>query len=331
MMQSTSTIRTVLRRSSAVSFTSRAYSVSLSGNIHSGGREKYVFSTDRQAVMAPTKCHSGVTLDSLARRRFLSTSKSDDNSGLLLLKDSYENILVEISDSDKTGGSVGIITLHRPKALNALSDALLEDLIHAARAFDKNPQIGCMVVTGSHKAFAAGADISEMATRDFATAYKSNMFARWADVTTMSKPIIAAVNGFALGGGDKAKFGQPEINLGVIPGAGGTQRLVRAIGKSKAMELVLTGGFLTAQEAVAHGLAARLFPADSLVQEAIQMGHVIASKGHISVLMAKEAINAADEMTLQEGLRLERRLFHSLFATNDQKESDNTFFGFGGI
>jgi enoyl-CoA hydratase/carnithine racemase len=120
--------------------------------------------------------------------------------------------------------------------------------------------------------------------------------------------------------GDKAKFGQPEINLGVIPGAGGTQRLVRAIGKSKAMELVLTGSFLTAQEAVAHGLAARLFPADSLVQEAIQMGHVIASKGHISVLMAKEAINAADEMTLQEGLRLERRLFHSLFATNDQKE-----------
>jgi hypothetical protein len=172
MMQSTSTIRTVLRRSSAVSFTSRAYSVSLSGNIHNGFRENLGFSTDRLAVMAPTKkCHSGVIVDSFAGRRCLSTSKSDDSG--LLLKDSYENILVEISDSDKTGGSVGIITLHRPKALNALSDALLEDLIHAARAFDKNPQIGCMVVTGSQKAFAAGADISEMATRDFASVYKS--------------------------------------------------------------------------------------------------------------------------------------------------------------
>ncbi|EED91921.1 predicted protein, partial [Thalassiosira pseudonana CCMP1335] len=236
------------------------------------------------------------------------------------------------------GGGVGLITLHRPKALNALCDALFDDLIHAINAFEDDEDIGCVVITGSPKAFAAGADIEEMAKREFATVYKKNMFSQWADVTKASKPIIAAVNGFALGGGcelammcdiilagSNAHFGQPEINLGVIPGAGGTQRLVRAIGKSKAMEMVLTGNRLSAKEAVDAGLAAKVIDTEMLVDEAVKMGFTIAEKSGVAVRMAKEAVNVADEMTLSEGLRFERRMFHALFATKDQKEGMGAF------
>jgi enoyl-CoA hydratase/carnithine racemase len=248
------------------------------------------------------------------------------------LKDSYENVLVEKRDG------VGLITLNRPKTLNALSDALFSDLIHAARALDKDDSIGCMVLTGGTKAFAAGADISEMKDRTFDYTYKNNMFVGWNDVSRLGKPIIAAVNGFCLGGGcelammcdillagDKARFGQPEINLGVIPGAGGTQRLTRAIGKSKAMYMCLTGDMMTAEDMERAGLAAKVFPADSLVEEALSIAKKIASKGQISVMMAKEAVNASQELSLQEGLRLERRLFHALFATHDQKEGMSAF------
>mmetsp|Transcript_25590 Transcript_25590/g.55401 ORF Transcript_25590/g.55401 Transcript_25590/m.55401 type:complete len:334 (-) Transcript_25590:217-1218(-) len=259
------------------------------------------------------------------------------------LKDSYDHVLVERRFSDdghsqeeKCG--VGLITLNRPKALNALCDGLFDDLIHAATVLDEDDAIGCLVVTGSQKAFAAGADIAEMSKREFSMAYKSNMFADWAKMANLKKPVIAAVNGFALGGGcelamqcdmivagDKAKFGQPEINLGVIPGAGGTQRLIRAVGKSKAMDMVLTGKMIDAEQAERDGLVARIYPSDDLVEETIKMGFTIAEKGQIASMMAKEAVNAAAEMSLTEGLRFERRLFHALFATADQKEGMDAF------
>jgi enoyl-CoA hydratase/carnithine racemase len=256
------------------------------------------------------------------------------SSGTSGLKESYDHILVETCSD----GGVGIITLNRPKALNALCDALFEDLIHATKALNADENIGCLIVTGSEKAFAAGADISEMANKDFASCYKENFLSHWNEVANLGKPIIAAVNGFALGGGcelammcdmivagDRAKFGQPEINLGIIPGAGGTQRLVRAVGKSKAMHMVLTGEHIGAEQAEKDGLVAKIFPADKLVEEATKIATKIASKGRVSTMMAKEAVNAADELTLQEGLRFERRLFHSLFATNDQKEGMSAF------
>lgn len=260
------------------------------------------------------------------------------------LKESYEHILVDQHFPERSGeeiekggkAGVGLITLNRPRALNALCDALFDDLIHAANALNEDADIGCLVVTGSKKAFAAGADIEEMSDRGFDVAYKSNMFAGWGDITKVSKPVIAAVNGYALGGGcelammcdliiagDSAVFGQPEINLGIIPGAGGTQRLVRAIGKSKAMEMVLTGNMIDAERAERDGLVCKVVSSDTLVEEAIKMGYTISSKGQISAMMAKEAVNAADEMTLSEGLRFERRMFHSLFATKDQKEVRN--------
>lgn len=248
------------------------------------------------------------------------------------LKESYEFVTVE------KRAQVGILTLNRPKALNALCDGLFQDLIHASKALDTDESIGCMVLTGSQKAFAAGADISEMKDRDFAHAYQTNMFAEWAEITKVSKPIIAAVNGYALGGGcelammcdmivagEKAKFGQPEINLGVIPGAGGTQRLTRAIGKSKAMHMCLTGDMISAAEAEQAGLVAKVFPAEELVDEAVKIAEKIASKGRMAVLMTKEAVNASQELPLQEGLRLERRFFHSLFSTEDQKEGMSAF------
>eukprot|EP00573_Skeletonema_grethae_P005166 CAMPEP_0201696812 /NCGR_PEP_ID=MMETSP0578-20130828/8344_1 /ASSEMBLY_ACC=CAM_ASM_000663 /TAXON_ID=267565 /ORGANISM="Skeletonema grethea, Strain CCMP 1804" /LENGTH=370 /DNA_ID=CAMNT_0048182843 /DNA_START=101 /DNA_END=1213 /DNA_ORIENTATION=- len=257
------------------------------------------------------------------------------------LKESYDHILVETrfpEDNSVVGGGVGVISLHRPKALNALCDALFDDLIHAVRAFDNDDDIGCIVITGSGKAFAAGADISEMSKKEFADVYKKNMFAQWADITKVSKPIIAAINGFALGGGcelammcdillagSKAQFGQPEINLGVIPGAGGTQRLIRAVGKSKAMEMCLTGNRISAQEALDVGLVSKVIETEFLLDEAVKMGFSIAEKGSVSVRMCKEAVNAAEEMTLAEGLRFERRLFHALFATKDQKEGMAAF------
>ncbi len=245
----------------------------------------------------------------------------------------YEMILVE------TQGRVGLITLNRPKALNALCDQLMTELGEALRAFDADPAVGAIVVTGSEKAFAAGADIKEMKDRDFPAIYFDDFIGkRWEDVLRIQKPVIAAVAGFALGGGcelammcdlilaaDNAKFGQPEINLGVIPGAGGSQRLTRAIGKSKAMEMILTARMMDAAEAERANLVCRVVPVAELLPEALKMGEKIASLSAPSVAMAKEAVNAAFETTLREGVRLERRLFQSLFATADQKEGMAAF------
>lgn len=269
---------------------------------------------------------------------------SQTQSSFSTLADSYEHILVErrFPDNNDTvqGGGVGLIQLNRPKSLNALCDELFDELIHACQVMnDHDDDIGCLVITGSkQKAFAAGADISEMKDRDYSEAYKTNMFAQWSEITKLGKPTIAAVNGYALGGGcelammcdivlagERAKFGQPEINIGIIPGAGGTQRLVRAVGKSRAMAMILTGEMMDATQAAQHGLVAGVYPPDELVDEAVRMGLVVASKGGLSVRMAKEAVNAADEMTLAEGLKFERRLFHSLFATKDQKEGMSAF------
>lgn len=261
-----------------------------------------------------------------------SLSKRSVSGGL---KETYDNILVEKFPDDKTA----LITLNRPKALNALSDALLADLSHATKELDGDPQVGCLVVTGSSKAFAAGADISEMHSRSFEEVYGQDMFSEWQQLSKLARtPWIAAVSGFCLGGGcevammsdimvcsESAKFGQPEINLGVIPGAGGTQRLTRAIGKSKAMYMNLTGDFMSAEEAYQSGLVAKVFPDETLVDDSLKIAKKIASKGALAVQAAKEAVNAADEVSLQEGLRLERRLFHSLFATDDQKEGMKAF------
>mmetsp|Transcript_368 Transcript_368/g.472 ORF Transcript_368/g.472 Transcript_368/m.472 type:complete len:299 (+) Transcript_368:87-983(+) len=255
------------------------------------------------------------------------------------LKSSYENILASTRDSeDGKALSVGLIELNKPKSLNSLSDDLFDDLIHASRAFDAMDDVGSIVITGKGKAFAAGADIPEMSKKEFYEAYNANMFSQWADITKISKPIIAAVNGFALGGGcelammcdiiiasPNAKFGQPEVNLGIIPGAGGTQRLVRTVGKSKAMEMVLTGCMIDAERAERDGLVSKVVDREMLLDEAIQMGHLIGEKGPIAIRMAKECINAADQMSLDQGLQFERRLFHSLFASKDQKEGMDAF------
>jgi enoyl-CoA hydratase len=245
----------------------------------------------------------------------------------------YEMILTE------TQGRVGIVTLNRPGALNALCDGLMEELGGALKTFDADPAIGAIILTGSQKAFAAGADIKEMKGRDYPAVYFDDFIGkRWETVLTIQKPVIAAVAGFALGGGcelammcdlilaaDNAKFGQPEINLGIIPGAGGTQRLTRAVGKSKAMEMVLTGRMMDAAEAERANLVCRVVPADQLMAEAVKMGEKIASLSAPSVAMAKEAVNAAYELTLREGVRFERRLFLSLFSTEDQKEGMSAF------
>ncbi|OQS04454.1 enoyl-CoA hydratase, mitochondrial precursor [Thraustotheca clavata] len=245
---------------------------------------------------------------------------------------SWEYIKTEVN------GKVGIIQLHRPKALNALCDGLINEVNTAAQGFDKNDDISAIILTGSEKAFAAGADIKEMATREFIDVYNSTMFANWGDITKVKKPVIAAVNGFALGGGcelammcdmiiagDKAKFGQPEIKLGTIPGVGGTQRLIRAIGKSKAMHLVLTGDMIDAHQAERDGLVAKVVPADKLMEEALAVANKIAAYSRPITRMAKEAVNASYEMSLQEGLKYEGRLFYASFATADQKEGMDAF------
>jgi enoyl-CoA hydratase len=246
---------------------------------------------------------------------------------------SYEMILVE------TRGRVGLVTLNRPKALNALCDQLMTELGQAMAAFDADPAIGAIVLTGSEKAFAAGADIKEMKVRTYPDVYKEDFIGkRWEAVLTIQKPVIAAVAGFALGGGcelammcdmiiaaDTAKFGQPEINLGIIPGAGGSQRLTRVVGKSKAMDMILTGRMMDAAEAERSNLVCRVVPAADLVAEALKMGEKIASLSAPSVAMAKEAVNVAYETTLREGVRFERRLFYSLFSTEDQKEGMTAF------
>ncbi len=245
---------------------------------------------------------------------------------------SYETIETE------THGRVALVRLNRPQALNALNAKLISELDCALAGFEADDGIGCVVLTGSEKAFAAGADIKEMADKSFADAYLSDFIGRWDTVARARKPIIAAVSGFALGGGceiammcdfiiaaDTAQFGQPEIKLGVIPGAGGTQRLTRAVGKAKAMDLVLTGRMMGAEEAERAGLVARIVPAADLVAEALKAGAAIAAMSLPAALMAKDAVNAAFETTLTEGVRYERRLFYSLFAIEDQKEGMAAF------
>lgn len=237
-----------------------------------------------------------------------------------------------------TIGKCGVITLNRPKALNALCDQILLELITAAKDFDSNPNVGAIILTGSSKAFAAGADIKEMSNRTFVECYTKNMFKNWGDVGQIVKPTIAAVSGYALGGGcelammcdiiiasESAKFGQPEIQLGVIPGCGGTQRLIRAIGKSKAMEMVLTGDMIDAHRAERDGLVCKVVANDDLLQEALKLGEKIASYSHPVIAMAKETVNASYELNLEEGLRFERRIFHSMFSLKDQKEGMKAF------
>ena len=239
----------------------------------------------------------------------------------------------------RTEGRVGILTLNRPKQLNALNSALMDELGAALTAFDADPDIGCVVLTGSEKAFAAGADIGAMATYTFADVYKSDYITRnWETIRSVRKPVIAAVSGFALGGGcelammcdviiasESAKFGQPEIKLGVIPGAGGTQRLPRAVGKAKAMDMALTGRMMDAAEAERGGLVSRVVADDQLMTEALGAALMICNYSLPSVMAAKEAVNQAFEGSLSEGVRFERRLFHALFATEDQKEGMDAF------
>jgi enoyl-CoA hydratase len=245
---------------------------------------------------------------------------------------SYEHILTE------TQGRVGIIRLNRPQALNALNLALKAELSLAIDGFEADPNIGSMLITGSEKAFAAGADIKEMADKSFTDAFLGNFAGNWDRAAKARKPIVAAVAGFALGGGcelamqcdviiaaDTAKFGQPEIKLGVIPGIGGTQRLTRAIGKAKAMEMILTGRMMDAHEAERSGLVARVVPAGDLMAEAMKTAAAIAEMPLPAVLAAKEAVNRAFETSLAEGVVFERRIFHSLFATHDQKEGMAAF------
>jgi enoyl-CoA hydratase len=244
----------------------------------------------------------------------------------------YDNILVE------TREKVGFIQLNRPKALNALNSSLLAELADALGEFDKNDRIGAIVITGSEKAFAAGADIKEMQSLEFADAYLGDFFSGWEQVTRLRKPLIAAVAGYALGGGcelammcdfiiaaDTAKFGQPEITLGVMPGMGGSQRLTRFVGKSKAMDMCLTGRMMDASEAERSGLVSRVVPANELVEEALKAAHKIAAFSLPAVMMTKESVNRSYETTLSEGLRFERRLFHSMFALEDQKEGMTAF------
>lgn len=244
----------------------------------------------------------------------------------------YETLIVEKRDD------VGVITLNRPQALNALNSTLLKELRHILASFSRDESIGAIVITGSPKAFAAGADIKEMQSLDFVDAYLGDFLGGWDDVASARKPVIAAVSGFALGGGcelammcdfiiasETAKFGQPEITLGVIPGMGGSQRLTRAVGKAKAMDLVLTGRKMDAAEAERSGLVSRVVPQERLMDEAIEAATTIASLSRASVMMAKESVERSFEVSLSEGLRFERRLFQALFATEDQKEGMAAF------
>jgi enoyl-CoA hydratase len=246
----------------------------------------------------------------------------------------YEMITVRTE-----GDKVGIVTLNRPKQLNALNDQLMTELGDALKAFDANEAIGCMIITGSEKAFAAGADIGAMANYSFADAYKGDYITRnWEHIRAIRKPVIAAVSGFALGGGcelammcdfiiaaDNAKFGQPEIKLGIIPGAGGTQRLPRAVGKAKAMDMALTGRMMDATEAERAGLVSRVVALDKLMEESLGAALMISEYSQIATMAAKESVNRAFEGTLSDGVTFERRLFHALFATADQKEGMDAF------
>jgi enoyl-CoA hydratase len=244
----------------------------------------------------------------------------------------YETIQTE------THGKVGLIRLHRPAALNALNSQLIAEVTKVIDGFEADPAIGCIVITGSEKAFAAGADIKEMQSKSFMQAYMEDFIGPWDRVARCRKPTIAAVAGFALGGGcelammcdiiiaaDTAKFGQPEIKLGVMPGAGGTQRLTRFVGKAKAMEMCLTGRMMDAAEAERSGLVSRVVPAADLLADALKTAATIADMSLVATMMTKETVNRAYETTLAEGIRFERRVFHSMFATEDQKEGMNAF------
>jgi enoyl-CoA hydratase len=251
----------------------------------------------------------------------------------------YETILTHTEGPNNR--QVGIVTLNRPKQLNALNDQLMDELGAALTAFDADDTIGCIILTGSEKAFAAGADISAMAEFNFADAFGKDFITRnWEKIRQVRKPVIAAVSGFALGGGcelammcdfiiaaDNARFGQPEIKLGILPGAGGTQRLPRAVGKAKAMDMALTGRMMDANEAERAGLVSRVVPLDKLMDEALGAALMICDYGQISVMATKESVNRAFESTLSDGLMFERRLFHAMFATSDQKEGMQAFLG----
>ena len=246
----------------------------------------------------------------------------------------YRTILTGVHDR------VGLIRLNRPEALNALTGELMRELVAALRAFDDDPDIGAMVITGSDRAFAAGADIKEMASRTAVEMLHSDMIGTWDAVASMKKPVIAAVSGYALGGGaelalmcdmivasETAVFGQPEINLGVIPGAGGTQRLARTVGKALAMEMVLNDRRLSAEEALQRGLVNYVYPVETYLDEALRLANEIAARAPVAVRLAKEAVNKAFELPLAEGLAFERRNFYFLFATSDQKEGMDAFIG----
>ncbi|KAF8608766.1 putative enoyl-CoA hydratase precursor, mitochondrial [Ceratobasidium sp. AG-I] len=248
------------------------------------------------------------------------------------LSKEYQNLLVS-----RPHPNVALITLNRPKALNALSSPLFEEFNQVLESVEKDDEVGALVVTGSEKAFAAGADIKEMKDKEFTDVYKNNFLSDWTKITSFRKPVIAAVSGFALGGGCElammcdiilasptARFGQPEIKLGVIPGAGGSQRMTHAIGKSRTMELVLTGRMINAQEAEKWGLVSRVVEGD-VVKEAVEMASTIAGMSRVAVQAGKESVNAAYELSLKDGLHFERRLFQSLFATRDQKEGMSAF------
>jgi len=235
-------------------------------------------------------------------------------------------------------GRVGIVRLNRPQALNALNATLRNELLGAVETFDADAEVGCILITGSDKAFAAGADIKEMADKSYIDIFRADYAADYERLTRVRKPVIAAVAGFALGGGcelammcdfiiaaDNAKFGQPEIKLGIIPGIGGTQRLARAVGKAKAMDLILTGRMMDAAEAERSGLVARVVPAARLMEEALKVAETIAAMSQPSLLAAKEAVNRSFETSLAEGVRFERRVFHALFATKDRKEGMAAF------
>ena len=247
----------------------------------------------------------------------------------------YEHILVSQRGES---GRVTLIQLNRPKSLNALCSPLMSELLAAVTAAERDPAVGAVVITGSDKAFAAGADIKEMQDKQFADVYRGRFLAFWGGVADCSKPVVAAVNGYALGGGcelammcdviyagEKARFGQPEIALGTIPGAGGTQRLTRAVGKSKAMEMCLTGDMIDAETAERAGLVSKVLPVERLVDAAVQTADKMASHSQLTVAMCKEAVNAAYETTLQEGLHFEKRLFHTTFATDDRREGMTAF------
>ncbi|EDV29629.1 Enoyl-CoA hydratase, mitochondrial [Trichoplax sp. H2] len=258
---------------------------------------------------------------------FYSTAGTENND--------YKEIIVEYKGKRQ---NVALVRLHRPKALNALCASLIAELTHALASFDKNPDIGCIVLTGSEKAFAAGADIKEMQNLTYDYTYKSDFLANWEFVHRTKTPIIAAINGYALGGGceiamscdilyagDNAKFGQPEISIGTIPGGGGSQRLTKAVGKSLAMEMILTGKPIDAQEAERKGLVSKVFPKEVLVDEAIKTAEVIANQSKMAARMCKQAVQTSFNVGLDEGLKYERTIFHSTFAVHDRKEGMTAF------